>query len=128
MVAILVSLASTIARGTVGEDATERARCKETSSSFSFLHPVVTNTPRHARGGHREENGNPILYRVDSGFLVVPPLWDPVSDQEGLGDLFIQVGLGLRPCKNKLLSGMVAQLVVYLTSRHKALALTPSTA
>lgn len=56
---------------------------------------------------------------------MAPQLWDPVSDQEGLGDPVTQVGLVLRPCKNKLSSGTVAQLVVYLTSRHKALALTP---
>lgn len=67
MVAILISLASIIARGIVGEDATENARCKETSPSLSFVHSVITNMPRHARGSHREENGNPVLHCVDSG-------------------------------------------------------------
>lgn len=81
----IVSLASAVASETVGEDATENARCKEASSCFSFLFPVITKAPRCAGGSHSGENGNPIPDCVDSGFLVTSQLWDPVSGPRGVG-------------------------------------------
>lgn len=84
MVAILISVASAVASETVGEDAMENARCKEASSCFSFLLPVITKVPRHAGGSHSKENGNPVPDCVDSGFLVASQLWDPLSNREGL--------------------------------------------
>lgn len=102
--------------------------CKMQRDFFMLLSPPPCDH-QHAQTCRRESqqgewNPNPMLcrFRVPGSTSALGSRFKP----KGLGNLVIQVGLGLWPRKNKLSSGTVAQLVLYLTSGHKALALTPA--